>query len=92
MKNQRLLERKLELKELTKKIREDKRAHGSPSMYSDSFRYSHIAYCMARGRSYEQIENKVHEHNVISDWRWESINKDIEYLREGFNEDVCVSA
>ena len=27
------------------------------------FRHQHIAYCLARGRQYEQIERKVREHN-----------------------------
>lgn len=27
------------------------------------FRHQHIAYCLARGRSYEQIESKVRENN-----------------------------
>lgn len=27
------------------------------------FRHQHIAYCLARGRSYEQVEQKVRENN-----------------------------
>ncbi len=29
------------------------------------FRYEHVAYCMLRGRTYEQIENKVKPENEI---------------------------
>lgn len=93
MKNQRLFERKQELKELTLKGRAERKEYGSgPTSYSESARFKHIAYCMARGRSYEQIELYTHPHNRISDYRWESINKDIEFLKGGFSEDVCVSA
>ena len=89
MKNQRLAERKQELKELTLDIR---KAKPYSDYLSHQFRYKHIAYCMARGRSYEQIESKVHEHNIISKYDWERINSDIDYLKEGFCEDVCASA
>lgn len=87
MKNLKLAERKQELKELAAEIK-----LGKPTYKSSIFRYKHIAYCMARGKDYLQIENKVHEHNIISKYRWESINKDIAELREGFNEDVHPSA
>src|SRR5574343_1724333 len=30
---------------------------------SDTYRHMHIAYCLLRGRTYEQIENKVKEGN-----------------------------
>lgn len=32
-------------------------------------RHLHIAYCLIRGRSYEQIENKVRENNEPN-WRY----------------------
>ena len=93
MKNQRLAERKQELKELALKGRAERKEWGSgPTSYSESARFKHIAYCMARGKDYLQIEQKVHEHNEISDWKWETIDKDIAFLKEGFNEDVCISA
>lgn len=88
MKNQRLIERKQELKDIAKRIKERTNRWYEPS----DFRFKHIAYCMARGRSYKEIENKVHNHNIISDYKWQEINKDIDYLREGFNEDVRISA
>jgi hypothetical protein len=84
MKNLRLAERKQELKDLTVQIKKNK-----PTHLSEIFRFRHIAYCMARGRTYEQIEQKTHEHNIISEFRWASINKDIADLKEGFNENVC---
>lgn len=86
MKNQRLAERKQKLKELATYIKRNK-----PTNESEAFRFLHIAYCMARGRTYEQIEQKTHQHNKISAHRWESINRDITYLKEGFNEDVYIS-
>jgi hypothetical protein len=93
MKNQRLQERKEELKQLALDGRKFRRENGCGwTPYSDQARYKHIAYCMARGRDYLEIENKVHDCNKISSWRWETINKDIEYLKEGFDEDVCASA
>jgi hypothetical protein len=93
MKNTRILERKEELKQLAKQIREVKREFGYGQWSeSERYRFLHIAYCMARGRSYEQIEQKTHEHNKICKYRWEKINEDIAYLKEGWNEDVCASA
>lgn len=93
MKNQRLFERKQELKELTLKGRAERKEYGSgPTSYSETARFKHIAYCMAKGRKYEQIEQKTHEHNKISKYRWESIEKDIAFLKEGFNEDVHLGA
>ncbi len=93
MKNLKLHERKQELKQLTFDGRAYRCKNGSGwTPYTDEARYKHIAYCMAKGRTYEQIEQKVHDHNIISDWKWESINKDIARLQEGFNEDVCTSA
>lgn len=32
---------------------------------SDQFRYEHVAYCLVRGRKYEEIERTVHEGNEI---------------------------
>lgn len=82
MKNQRLVERKQTLKELARGSKKD----------SYCYRHQHIAYCMARGRKYLEIENKVHDHNILSKWEWERLNEDIAYLKEGFNEDVHISA
>lgn len=39
------------------------------------YRRLHIAYCLLRGRTYEQIEPKVHECNKLTKWDWEKINK-----------------
>lgn len=38
---------------------------------SEDFRYKHIAYCLARGRKYEEIESKVHDGNAP---KWDKIN------------------
>ena len=87
MKNLRLAERKQELKDLAAQIKKSK-----PTHLSETFRFKHIAYCMARGRSYEQIEQKTHDHKAITKWRWEDIKKDITFLQESFNaENVCDS-
>lgn len=42
------------------------------------FRHKHIAYCLARGRAYEQIENKVKESNEPD---WTAINHYLEKLK-----------
>jgi hypothetical protein len=56
-------ELKREFKELEKKRepREPKRREVKKAKYE--FRHEHIAYCIARGRTYEQIEQKVREDN-----------------------------
>lgn len=66
-------ELKMELKKLAKEIKEWKRnrkedkqlelgiyqweAEGQVKWRKDDFRHKHIAYCILRGRKYEQIEN-----------------------------------
>jgi hypothetical protein len=66
-------ELKMELKKLAKEIKEWKRnrkedrrfelrisqweAQSQINWRKDEFRHKHIAYCMLRGRKYEQIEN-----------------------------------
>ena len=93
MRNQRLLERKLELKELTLKGRAYRQENGSgDTPYTEIARFKHIAYCMAKGTPYEEIELKTHRHNKISEYQWETINKDRGYLQGGFDEDVYLSA
>ncbi len=93
MKNQRLLERKQELKKLAKDGREYRRRNGCGwTPYSDKARFKHIAYCIARGRKYLEIERKTREDNFICEYKWEIINKDIAELQEGSNEDVYISA
>lgn len=37
------------------------------------FRYEHVAYCLLRGRTYEQIENKVKPENEIDMYRVKQI-------------------
>ena len=73
--NQKLVTRKQELKELAKKIRELKEQRKPmrgyvPGLYSaqESYRYKHIAYCMARGKEYEEIEQKVSLENFIHEF------------------------
>lgn len=84
MKNLKLAERKQDLKDLAAYIKQNK-----PTYSSEEFRFKHIAYCMARGRKYEEIEQKTHEHKVISEFRWIAINKDIADLQAGFvNEQI----
>jgi len=45
-----------------------------------SFRNLHIAYCLVRGRTYEQIETNVREGNSP---RWDSINS----MKDALNRD-----
>ena len=68
-----LKELKSELKSLAEKIRikraEYKAAQRagtpaySPDHLSYTYRHKHIVYCLLRGRTREQIENKVNDHN-----------------------------
>jgi hypothetical protein len=93
MKNKRLQERKDELKSLALQGRNYRKNFGCGwTPYTDEARYKHIAYCMARGKEYKQIEQKVSDEKFISPYTWERIYEDIAYLKEGFNEDVRVSA
>lgn len=97
MKNLKLQERKTYLKSLAREIRELKSQRKSKpygyvsGLYSSQWEYrcKHIAYCMARGRSYEEIEKSTH--TPIEQYYWDRINEDIEELRGGFSEDVCDS-
>lgn len=41
----------------------------------EQFRYEHIAYCMLRGREYEEIEQKTRPDNAIDMSKVESIFK-----------------
>ncbi len=45
---------------------------------SNERRIKHIAYCLLRGRTYEQIEQKVHECNVITKYQWKRIHEMVE--------------
>ena len=66
---------KQRLKKIAKQIKQMKATRKQvPNGYVhnlDAFRYAyrhmHIAYCMIRGKVYEQIENKVHEGNEPSE-------------------------
>lgn len=59
-----------DIRELKQTIKEAQRNDDGAARYQyklpglkDEFRHKHIAYCMAKGRSYEQIENKTREGN-----------------------------
>lgn len=71
MKNTKLLKLKEELKELAKSIKN--KTYTSCYTRRD-YRYMHIAYCLLRGRTYEQIEQKVHDQNVLDKRAWSKIN------------------
>lgn len=66
-----LLKLKIELKQLAKTIKDLKLTRKDvPNGYvsgleglSHNFRIKHIAYCLLRGRTIDQIENKMSEHN-----------------------------
>ena len=68
-----LKELKTELKALAVRIRKERAEHKaaqragtctySPDNLSYTYRHKHIAYCLLRGRTREQIENKVREDN-----------------------------
>lgn len=44
-----------------------------------NYRYYHVAYCLLRGRKYEQIENKVRNGNEIV---WSRVESIIQNYRE----------
>lgn len=75
-----LLKLKAELKLLAQQIRtlKSQRKQFSngyvPGLAADQheFRYKHIAYCLLRGRTLEQIENKVRDPN---DWGYQDSRK-----------------
>lgn len=93
-------ERKQELKELAKEIREMKNRRGPSNngfVYglSDSqftFRVRHIAYCLARGRSLEEIEKFTREENKLSKYALDKIEADVITLKGATHEDVHISA
>lgn len=81
--------KKEELKKLAKEIRElklwKKGKHPSEACQNDgqlwskrrTFRYEHIAYCLVRGRTYEQIERPGKDTKCVDEaYRaWDKINK-----------------
>lgn len=74
-------QRKIELKELAQRIREAKgnRKNANYAAAVEArdlgfeYRLGHIAYCMARGREYEDIELKVRPENRINSYLMEKI-------------------
>ena len=73
--NTKLLVMKSELKELAKSIK----TKTYTSCYARiDYRHKHIAYCLLRGRTYEQIEQKVHEHNLLKEYHWKKIHEIME--------------
>jgi hypothetical protein len=51
----------------------DWREPGNVNYLSYSFRLKHVAYCLLRGRTYEQIEPKVREGNELDMGKVEKI-------------------
>ena len=82
---------KSELKELATEIRELRKTRKSerdgyvPLLDNMSWnaRHMHIAYCMLRGRKYEEIEKYCREEP--------NMNR-VEKIMEEYREDVCISA
>jgi hypothetical protein len=92
-------ELKSELKTLAQEIRTGKSQRKSlPNGYvhglasdRESYRIKHIAYCLARGRTMEQIEAKVAPENVLSKWQLERIDKlikELTFVEEPKNEQI----
>jgi hypothetical protein len=82
-----MTEKKEELKDKAKYIRALKQsrkpssenytmaATGKARQAGQEYRYEHIAYCLVRGRTYEQIE-QPREENKLTEYIWETkINK-----------------
>ena len=90
--------KKEELKKLAKEIRELKqwrKGKNPPESHKNdgplwnkrrNYRYEHIAYCLVRGRTYEQIENPG-EHTKAVDKAWDAWNK-INKLKDILQEQV----
>jgi hypothetical protein len=52
------------------------------------YRKQHIAYCLLRGKSYEQIE-KPRKENELNEEAWKQINQ----IKEAYHEeDVCIGS
>jgi len=100
MRKTRYPELKAQLKKLAKEIRywksnrkQEKRAalglwlyqiDGKIDVRANEFRHKHIAYCMLRGRAYEEIEQKC---NTSPDWTY------IDSIKEEYEQkDLCASA
>lgn len=80
---------KTELKETALKIRSMKNercvansgyVHGLLKLQHD-YRIKHITYCIARGRTMEQIEPKVKDNNILSEWQLGVISTMVEVLQ-----------
>jgi hypothetical protein len=76
-----MTEKKEQLKQMANHIRtlKNERKGGETSIWQcykagREYRIEHIAYCLARGRTYEQIE-QPRECNRIFDFEWTKINK-----------------
>lgn len=85
---------KLELKESAKEIRYLKSQRKSfssgyvPGLISKQYHYRHmhIAYCLMRGRTIDQIENKVREYNTHDETLVQKyINQFTEVLNEALH-------
>ena len=73
--------KKQELKQLANHIRtlKDRRKDHNTGQWEtfnegQRYRHEHIAYCLVRGRTYEQIE-QPREENKISEYTWGKIDK-----------------
>ncbi len=84
---------KKDLKALAKEIRAKKntrKEHDNgyvPGLWRDQkdFRFKHIAYCLMRGRKYEEVERYTEKPLYKHEWR------EIKKLMEVPNENACLS-
>jgi len=60
---QQIRQLKIEFKELERSRKESNKKRHEVQQAKYEFRHQHIAYCMARGKSYEQIERSVRDDN-----------------------------
>ena len=87
---------KLELKDLALQIRTLKASRKSmpngfvPGLYfaCSNYRLKHIAYCLLRGKVYEQIERKTSDEKTLSEHEWKRINAFI----ADYTEEVAIEA
>jgi len=92
---------KSELKEMAQEIRSLKsQRKGSPYGYvpglqsaRSRFRIKHIAYCLLRGRTPEQIENKHRDpSNYEHKYVWQQAEEIVDKIKGESDEAVCASA
>ena len=90
-----LKEQAVEIRKVKSELKEYQNAHNSDGgifavskKLSKNYRVHHIAYCLLRGKTYEQIERKCGEDNKLN----MSLVQEIKEIKNVYTEDVCISS